>query len=218
MNAHAVRSSRLLLTRLRSGFLPLLPRIETHARLRFRGIPCDDRREEAVANALALAWSWYVRLVRRGKDPSQFASALAVFAVKAVNAGRRVGGGESGNDVLSFLAQRRHGFSVEPLPHTTRTGHERLYAIPGGQRQHDAFEEVLQDNTHTPVPDQVQFRVDFPAWLATRSDRDRRLAIDLMRGEPTGEAAHRRGMTAGRVSQLRREFHADWRRFTGGAG
>jgi hypothetical protein len=29
---------------------------------------------------VALAWRWYVRLVKRGKDPSQFSSALASFA------------------------------------------------------------------------------------------------------------------------------------------
>jgi hypothetical protein len=215
MTTTVVRTASTSPAHLRSGFLALLPRIEAHSRLCFRGIPCDDRREEAVANALALAWSWYVRLVRRGKEPSEFTSTLAVFAVKAVNAGRRVGGSESSKDVLSFVAQRRHGFSVGPLPHTTRTGHERLYAVPDGQRQHDAFEEVLHDNTRTPVPDQVQFRLDFPAWLLTRTDRDRKVIADLMRGEPTGETADRYGMTAGRVSQLRREFCEDWKRFTG---
>ena len=34
-------------------------------------------------------------------------------------------------------------------------GHERLYSLPHGQAMHDAFEERLQDNTLTPVPDQA---------------------------------------------------------------
>src|SRR5436305_1872361 len=109
----AVRNTRPSPAQLRSGFLAILPRVEAHARLCFRRVPCDDRRDEAVANALALAWSWYVRLRRRGKDPSKFASTLAAFAVRAVNSGRRLGGGESGSDVLSFPARRRAKFRAE---------------------------------------------------------------------------------------------------------
>jgi hypothetical protein len=65
------------------------------------------------------------------------------------------------------------------------------------------------------VPDQVSFRLDFPAWLQTRTDRDRRMVEDLLAGECTGDVAARYGLTAGRVSQLRREFHDDWERFHG---
>ena len=39
-----------------AGFLALLPRIETHARITFRGIRCPVRREETVAEAVGLAW------------------------------------------------------------------------------------------------------------------------------------------------------------------
>jgi len=41
---------------------------------------------------------------------------------------------------------------------------------------------------------------------------------DLMLGERTLDVADKFGMSAGRVSQLRREFMADWRRFIGEAG
>ena len=61
-------------------FLSLLPRIERHGRFYFRFLRCPHKREEAVAEMVALAWRWYVRLVKRGKDPSQFSSALASFA------------------------------------------------------------------------------------------------------------------------------------------
>ena len=65
------------------------------------------------------------------------------------------------------------------------------------------------------MPDQVIFRNDFPAWLRTRTERDRRVAQDLMVGERTKNVARKFGMSPGRVSQLRRDFHEDWQRFEG---
>jgi hypothetical protein len=38
---------------------------------------------------------------------------------------------------------------------------------------------------------------------------------DLMLGERTSHVSRKYGITAGRVSQLRREFHDDWVRFSG---
>ena len=67
------------------------------------------------------------------------------------------------------------------------------------------------------MPDQVAFRADFPAWLATRSQRDRRVVQDLMVGERTTDVADRHGLSQPRVSQLRREFREDWRAFHGEA-
>jgi hypothetical protein len=37
-----------------------------------------------------------------------------------------------------------------------------------------------------------------------------------MAGERTGDLAGKYGLTAGRISQLRRDFLEDWNRFTGG--
>jgi hypothetical protein len=73
----------------------------------------------------------------------------------------------------------------------------------------------LRDNTKTSVLDQVAFRSDFPAWRRTRTDRDRRLIEDLLRGERTRDVSVKYRLTAPRVSQLRREFHEDWVRFCG---
>jgi hypothetical protein len=36
----------------------------------------------------------------------------------------------------------------------------------------------------------------------------------MMLGDTTLELSARHGVSAGRISQLRREFHADWRAFT----
>ena len=103
-----------------------------------------------------------------------------------------------------------HGFRVEPLTQPTRQGHDGLFSDPHGQDVRDAFEERLRDNTQAPVIDQVVFRCDFPAWLATLSARNRQVVAELMAGERTGDVAQKLGVSAGRVSQLRRQFENDW--------
>jgi hypothetical protein len=65
------------------------------------------------------------------------------------------------------------------------------------------------------VPEQVQFRIDFPAWLGTLRERKRRIALDMALGHKTRDLADLHGLTQGRISQLRREYLLDWRRFTG---
>jgi hypothetical protein len=195
-------------------FLMLLPRIELHARIYFRFLP-HDRKDEAVAETVALAWHWFLRLTERGKDVTQFVSALASYAARAVLSGRRLCGQLPSKDVLSEVAQRRHGFTVQALPQSTRHPFEELYTSVQGQRHIDALDEMLRDNTATPPPDQAAFRIDFAAWRRTRTQRDRRLMADLMLGERTSHVSRKYGITAGRVSQLRREFHDDWVRYSG---
>src|SRR5262249_17477508 len=90
---------------------------------------------------------------------------------------------------------------------------ERL--LPISSQDTSLLEEALHDNTQSPVLDQVIFRLDFPAWLATRTDRDRRLVQDLMRGERPQDVAQRYGLTPGRASRLPRAFQTDWLRFGG---
>jgi hypothetical protein len=84
-----------------------------------------------------------------------------------------------------------------------------------GATRDEVIDEALHGNVETPVLDQVMFRCDFPAWRRTRCERDRRLLDDLMLGERTQDVARKFGLTPGRISQLRREFHADWQRFCG---
>src|SRR5262249_21796836 len=181
-------------------FLSILPRIELHGRISFRFLRCPALRDDAVAEVVALAWKWHLRLAERGKDATQFPSALATFAARAVKAGRGVCGRERAREVLSPSAQRHQHFVVERLPDIGTLGGNPLA-------------EALVDNTATAVPEQVSFRIDFPSWLATRTDRDQRLAEALMTGERTLEVSKKFGLSPARISQLRRDFHDDWERF-----
>jgi hypothetical protein len=183
---------------LQSAFLTFLPRIETHARAYFRHLRRPQGRADAVQESIALAWLWFLRATARGKDVSAFVGLLAAFAVRQVRCGRRLCGQERARDVFSRRARRRHGFS--------------LSSLPAGRGRDGLFSDALADNTVTPVPDQVAFRLDFPAWLEGYGERDRGLILDLLAGERTKDAARKHGLSAARVSQLRRSFLEDWQR------
>jgi hypothetical protein len=190
---------------LHARFLIIMPRIEIHATIYFRHVKCPDRRADKVAETLALAWKWFVRLSQRGKDPLMFPSALASYAAKHVRSGRKVCGQDKAKDAMSEIAQQRHGFTVSSLP-------------DGSSLHGNVFDEALQDNTRSEVPEQVAFRIDFPAWRLTRTDRDRRIVDDLMVGERTMDVSKKFGVSPGRISQLRTDFHQDWSRFTADPG
>ena len=104
---------------------------------------------------------------------------------------------------------------MQHLPSSTCTGREHLYARPHGQRDMDAFEERLQDNRVTPVPDQVAFKLDFKSWLRTLTPRERRIIKAMMREERTKDLSKEFDLSEGRISQLRRQFLEGWKCFVG---
>ena len=151
----------------------------------------------------ALAWKWFLRLAQRGKDANRFVFMFSRFLARAAIAGRRLAGMEKSNGVLCRLAQLRHSFTVSPLPEDNGFTDNALI-------------EALHDNTQTPVPEQVSFRIDFPKWRRSRPHRDRKIIDQLMAGERTQNVARKFGISEGRVAQLRREFHQDWERYCAG--
>jgi hypothetical protein len=186
---------------LQLAFLSIVPRIELHGRVCFRTKSFQDQ-QEAVAEMVGLCWKWFVRLAECGKDATRFPSVLATFAARAVHSGRRLAGTCKAKDVLSPVAQRRHGFTVGRLPDfSTLNG--------------NPLSEALHDNTRSPVPDQVAFRFDFPAWLTSLGPRNRSIAQDMAQGHRTGELADTYRLSPARVSQLRRQFYLGWRSFCG---
>lgn len=182
------------------AFVAIMPRIVLHARISFRHMRCNDTRENAIAETVALTWKWFIGLVHQGKHPEEFVSVMAAYAARAVKSGRRLCGQEKAKDVLSPLAQNRRGFTVSPYPET-------------GTLSGNPFDEALLDNTQTPIPDQVSFRLDFPAWLTTRTERDRLIISEFMVGERTLEVSQKFRVSQPRISQLRREYLEDWSAF-----
>ena len=106
----------LAFAHLHASFLAIVPRIVTHGQVYFRFVKCRVQREDCIAEMVALAWKWHIRLAQRGKDVRRFVNALASFAARSVNSGRRLAGMERPKDVLSRRAQREHGIEVVKLP------------------------------------------------------------------------------------------------------
>jgi hypothetical protein len=187
-----------------AAYLRLMPTLLRVARHHFRHVGCPDRRHDLICEVLALCWLWHGRLAAKGRDPAEFATVFAATAAKAVNSGRRLCGCEKARDALSPACQRRRGFTVSPLP-------------SGSAMIGNDFDEALRDNTQTPIPDQVQFRIDFPRWADGLPAQKRTVLERLAGGEKTQEVAAAVGLTPARVSQLRREFHDDYAAFCEGA-
>jgi hypothetical protein len=204
------------LAELHARFLQLLPRIELHGHIYFRHLR-PHRKADAIQEMRALGWKWFLAAHNRGKDPNDFMTSFTTLLARAVNSGRRLAGMLKAKDVMNPAAQKRHGFRVEPLPGSTRTFHDHLYSSPKGQKLHDEFEERLCDNTVTPVPDQVCFRLDFPAWLETLTPRERRMIRAMIRNERTLDLGKEFEVSLSRISQMRREFQIGWKRFICGA-
>lgn len=177
-------------------FVAILPSIRNGVTFAFRHLPSDER-EDAVQEALANACVAVARLAALGQLDRAFPTPLARFAVAQVRAGRRVGMPAHNRDALSPRAGRTWGFVVERLD------------------RDKSWRDLVADDSRTPVPDQVSFRIDYPAWLARLSDRTRQIACALAHGDSTQTVARQFGLSEPRVSQLRRELNASWQRFHG---
>jgi DNA-directed RNA polymerase specialized sigma24 family protein len=179
-------------------FLVLLPNIRRHANRRFRNF-APELREELVQETIARALLDYLRLVERGKEHVAFAGTLARFAISHVRQGRRVGGRLNSRDVSSEYCRARKGVSLESL--------DRCDNATGDWQQ-----IVVEDRNSTPA-EIASIRIDVHEWLKSLPKRDRTLAERLATGETTSGAARMFGITAGRISQLRRSLEASWLAF-----
>jgi len=180
-------------------FERLLPLIRQQAAWHFRHLGVEAR-QEAVQSSIAHAWQALVRLARRGRLDVVRLSALVRFAVARTRGGRNLGTSLNANDVLSAWCRQRRNVRVERL---------REFDAAGTWR-----EIVVADRRSNPA-DLAAFRIDVAEWLNGLSRRDRSIAETLALGVSTQLAAKQFNLTAGRISQLRRELYTAWQRFQG---
>jgi hypothetical protein len=184
------------------AFLAVLPKLLRHARIRFRFVRCPHEREDLIQEVLAYGLKWTRLLWDRGTDVRAFPSALAAYGVQAVRSGRRLCGMQKAKDALNRTAHIRLGLTCERFP-------------IGEPPPESALARALADDTRSAIPAQVAFRLDFPAWLSTRTKRDRAIICDMLLNVRTTDLAARHNLSPARVSQLRREYLADWTTFVG---
>jgi len=184
------------------NFLNVMPAVTDHARFRFRHLPACHR-AEAVSESVARACVDYAGLARKRQLHRVFAGSLATYAVKAVGAGRHVGGHMASRDVLSPLAQKRRGFVVGSI-------------TPASQAD-GSWRDLLLESRRVSPADQAAFNVDFAEWLKTFPCRHRAIIKWLAAGHGTTEVAMKFRVSLGRISQLRREYEQSWAEFQGEA-
>jgi len=186
---------------LHDAFLKMLPQIRQQAHVAFRALPPESR-NEMVAEVVANSFCAFVRLVSLGKADVAYPTPLAQYAIQQVRVGRRVGNSLNSTDVMSRQA-RKAGVSVERL--------DRFDSDRG------EWMEVLVESRHCGPAQTAAARLDVGMWLSLLSDRDRRIAEMLARGERTLDVAQQFGLSPGRVSQLRALFQKSWNRLQGDA-
>jgi hypothetical protein len=182
----------------------VLPAVEAVARIRFRCLPACEF-EESMAESVATAVIFFVRLIKQGKNPTAFAGRLGQVAVLRVLAGRLTSTSDNSKDVLSRYARLRRGFAIHSLD------------APQHSARGEWQEIVVEDGKTTPA-EIAASRIDFGAWLAGMTSRRRAIAELLAAGYRTEEVAQKFSLSPARISQLRREFEASWLEFQREAG
>jgi DNA-directed RNA polymerase specialized sigma24 family protein len=174
---------------LHETFTRHLPELEAMALVHLRGNG-PEARQEAIQNTTCLAWKYWLRLAETGRPPDEsLLRSVWWYAIKQTRSRREItrGNGKRGK------------------------GRQDVYDRTGTAVEHIDF------NSHVgrmaSVADQVAFRLDLPAFLATLNDRQRAMAADLATGMTTGEVARLHGVTSGAVSQFRTRFKLLMERF-----
>ena len=96
----------------------------------------------------------------------------------------------NGKEPLSRYAQIGNGIEIE--------------------RQPSNWIDAMVEDKRASVVDQVAAKLDVGAWFATLTKRMKEIAKDLAFGYSTSEVARKHGVTAGRISQLRRVLEDSW--------
>jgi hypothetical protein len=182
-------NSELNETNWQHTFVEMLPLIEEKLRLAFCRLD-PEAREDAVEEGVVHSLLAYVRLVEQGRAEVATASSLAWYSSRHVKRGRPAGGRMNGKEPLSRYGQISNNIEIERLPSN--------------------WIDMLVSDRRAPVADQVAAKLDVGAWFSTLTKRMKEIAKDLAIGCSTSEVAEKHGVTAGRISQLRRVLEDSW--------
>jgi hypothetical protein len=172
-----------------TAFVEMLPEIRKWLRLAFCRL-ANEAREDAIEEGIVHSLLAYVRLHEQGRTGVATASSLAWYSSRQVRRGRPAVGRMNSKDPLSRYAQVGSGNRFE--------------------RHNGEWIDKLAEDKRASIPDQVAAKLNVGAWFATLSQTLKRIARDLAVGCSTSEVARKHGVTAGRISQLRRSLEKSW--------
>lgn len=175
-----------------ASFLVMLPSIEGKLRREFHFLDPESR-AESVREGVAHSLYAYSRLHQQGRAHVATPSTLAYYSSRQVKCGRPAASRMNSKEPLSRYGQLRNSIKVEHL-------------------WTDWIDTMVEDKRAS-VVDLVATKMDFSAWFKTLSYRMRQIAKDLAFGCSTSEVAKKHGVTAARISQLRRSLEQSWAAF-----
>ena len=178
------------------NFIAMLPEIQQKLRLAFCRLGPESR-EDAIEEGIVHSLLAYVRLHEQGRAEVATASSLAWYSSRHVKRGRPAAARMNGKEPLSRYGQISNGIQIERTP--------------------NKWMDALVEDKRAAVADQVAAKMDVAAWFATLTKRMKQIAKDLAFGCSTSEVAKKYGLTAGRISQLRRMLEESWAAFQGEA-
>ena len=146
----------------------------------------NQKRDEAIANTLFLAWKSLAPIIERGECDDTMMTSTVYYSMRATRSGR-------------VMRATRNDKSRELWNHA-RCIHVGLNV--------NAF---IADRDA--IPDIVSFRVDTPAWLDSLPDNQRQRAVDLSDGSSTSELASQWHVTPSAVSQTRKQLAESYAQF-----
>jgi hypothetical protein len=173
-----------------SDFVAMFPEIQQKLRLAFCRLD-PEAGEDAIEEGIVHSLLAYVRLHEQGRAEVATPSSLAWYSSRHVRRGRPAGGRMNGKEPLSRYGQISNDIEVEP----------------------SNWIDTLVEDKRADVADQVAAKIDVGAWFATLTKRMKAIAKDLAIGCSTSEVAVKHGVTAGRISQLRRSLEESWAAF-----
>lgn len=175
-----------------SAFVAMLPEIEQKLRLALCRLD-PETREDSIEEAIVHSLFSYSRLIEQGRAEVATPSSLAWYSSRHVKRGRPAGGRMNGKEPLSRYGQISNDIEVE--------------------RQSGNWIDAMVEDKRAAVADQVAAKMDVGAWFATLTKRMKEIAKDLAFGCTTSEVAKKYGVTAGRISQMRRVLEESWAAF-----
>ena len=135
----------------------------------------------------------YIQLHELSRAETATPSSLAWYSSRQVKRGRPAAGRMNGKEPLSRYGQLRNDIKVERRP--------------------SQWIDAIVEDKRASVADQVAAKMDVGAWFATLTHSMKQIAKDLAFGFSTSEVARKHGVTAGRISQLRRTLEESWAAF-----
>ncbi len=170
----------------------ILPAVDACATRMFGGkFPGNDEKiEELTQEARGLAWKSFVSIVAKGRRPEDFPTVLARRACQSALNGRKTARVEKPTSISNPQTQAKKGIEQKPL---------------GREAEHARHCDTISSPS-----EQAAFGIDYTEWLSQQG-ANKPIIEDMAGGERTKTMAARYGKSQGRISQMRREAHDDWR-------